>query len=284
MDSIDFTTPVGRIVWGSIAKSSPVTDDNTKQVKLDATGQPRKKWSFGVAFSKHEFEQFVRPHLNQAAALLFAQGVPPNFSWKITDGDAIDSKGTPYSAREGYAGCFVLAFNTELSAPPCWVQNPSGAGFLQKDAQEINAGDYVAVGVNAAPNKATNPLHKSGLYINPRSVMFVGYGQRIINRNAPDPNEMFANRQFALPPGASATPIGPAAGAPMPQGMQPPPQQQYQPAPPQQQYQPAPPQQQYQPAPPQQQYQPAPPQQQYQPAYDMTGMPPQQFPGQMPPR
>jgi hypothetical protein len=275
MDSIDFTTPVGRIVWGSPSYVQPVKDDNTGQTKLDSTGQPRKKWSFGIAFPKHEFDQKVRPYLQQAAALLFPQGIPPTFSWKITDGDTVDKNGVPYGAREGYAGHYVLACSTELSAPPCWKQNPAG-GHMQLDAKEINTGDYVVVGIGAAPNKPTNPTHKPGLYINPRSVLFIGYGQKIVSRNAPDPTQMFGNQQYALPPGASMTPIGPAEGAPLPQGMMPQ-QQQYAPPPQQQQYAPPPQQQQYAPPPQQQQYAP-PPQQQYQqpvqPAYDMTGMMP----------
>jgi hypothetical protein len=80
-------------------------------------------------------------------------------------------------------------------------------------------------------NVATGVM-TSGLYINPETIEFIGYGQEIVNTPQVDPTAVFGGNAVALPPGASAQPVAPAGGfnapmqppmtAPMQPAMQPP--------------------------------------------------------------
>lgn len=112
----------GRIVWGHPAKSKPKTQKNPQTGGNEVVikdGQPVQQWSFGVAFPKDHFQSVIWPAMAQEAATGYPNGVPRNFSWKYVDGDSVDNRGQPYSLREGYAGCIVLAISTEAYAPFC---------------------------------------------------------------------------------------------------------------------------------------------------------------------
>ena len=54
-------TPVGRVVWGNPKKSQIKKDQRTKQPILK-DGKPVEQWAFGVAFTKPEFNQFMKPY------------------------------------------------------------------------------------------------------------------------------------------------------------------------------------------------------------------------------
>lgn len=222
---VEFSTPVGRIVWGHPSNARQRTDDNNLPV-VRANGEKAMQWSFGVAFTKAEFQAAIWPYLAQEAATAFPNGTPPSFSWKMTDGDTIDSKGVPFSNREGYAGCIILAISTELQAPPIFKWN--GQKYDQLPGEAIKTGDYVSVGIDCRVNVAPDAKKKSGLYINPKAVELVGYGTQIVSQGQADPQALFGGRQHALPPGASATPIGgaqqvgmPGMGMPQQPGMMP---------------------------------------------------------------
>lgn len=210
---VEFTTPVGRIVWGHPGNARQKTDDNNQPV-IRANGEKALQWAFGVAFTKADFQQYIWPYLAQEAATVFPNGTPPSFSWKMTDGDTVDSKGIPFANREGYAGCIVLAISTELQAPPIFKFN--GTKYDQVPSEGIKTGDYVAVGLDVRVNQPTDPKKKSGLYINPKAIELVGYGTQIVSQGAADPMALFKGAQHALPPGASATPIGGSGSVGMP--------------------------------------------------------------------
>jgi len=225
--AVEITTPVGRIVWGHPTKARDKINKDTKQKVLKADGTPAQQWSFGVAFDKATFQQFIWPAMVQEAATVYPPSAtsngqpstPPKFSWKYTDGDGIDDQGKPYNTREGYAGCYVLAISSELMAPPIFKNN--GASYQQLPGDAVKCGDYVAVGLNLKVNVPENRAHTPGLYVNPLAIEFVGYGTEIVGQGSADPNAIFKGAQHQLPPGASATPIGGAAGVGMPgMGMQ----------------------------------------------------------------
>lgn len=205
--TVEFVTSVGRIVWGNPARATTKKDQKTNQ-PIMRDGQPVQQWVFGVAFPKAEFQQYVLPYLQQAVGAVFPHGVPPQFSWKIKDGDGVDRKGKPYREREGYAGHYVLTVSTEAFAPP--IYKNEGGRYRQMNENEIKTGDYCVVKLNVKANAPTNPQHTPGLYINPVGIEHVGYGQEIIASSA-DPDEMFGGRTYALPPGASAVPQAPVS-------------------------------------------------------------------------
>jgi hypothetical protein len=210
---VEFSTPVGRVVWGHPAHAKQRMDDNNQPV-IRANGEKAMQWSFGVAFTKADFQQHIWPYLAQEAATAYPNGAPQSFSWKYVDGDGVDSKGLPFNQREGYAGCYILAISTELQAPPIYKFN--GTKYDQLPGEAIKTGDYVSVGIDARVNVPTDPKKKSGLYINPKAVELVGYGTPIVSQGQADPNALFGGRQHQLPAGASATPIGGAGAVGMP--------------------------------------------------------------------
>ena len=219
--TIEITTPVGRIVWGHPGKSRAVMDQKTRLPRTKQDGTPRTAWTFGVAFSKQNFQNVIWPALAQEAQSLYQGGlVPQKFAWKYLDGDGIDGDGKPYSEREGYAGCYILSISTELQAPGLFKFN--GSKYDQLPAEAIKCGDFVAVGLNIKGNVPQDRTETPSLYINPTAVELVGYGTEIVSQGTADPNAVFGGRQHQLPPGASATPIGGGGSVGMPgMGQQP---------------------------------------------------------------
>lgn len=214
----EFTTPVGRIVWGHPMKSQQKKDQKGTILLKKDNVTPRIAWAFGVAYSRAEFEQYILPWLQREASLVYPQGVPRDFAWKYLDGDRdMDAKNVPYNQREGYAGCYVLSFSTEAYCPPV-VKFENGV-YRQMEAHELKCGDYVAVKAKVEFNKSTQ---SPGIYVNPEGIDHVGYGQEIVT-NTFDPTTAFGGRQYQLPPGATAAPqqqqapMQPSYNAPAPQ-------------------------------------------------------------------
>lgn len=284
-----FRTPVGRIVWGhpvqsrNRTKKNPVTKQDEPVMKQDGTIM--QEWSFGLAIPKDQFAAAVWPAMHAEASKGYPNGVPQRFAWKYVDGDSIDSEGKPYNQREGYAGCYVIAFSTVFQAPALFKFN--GSTYDQLPAEAIKCGDFATVGGNCVVNVATSNDVTPSLYVNPEGVEFVAYGTEIINRSKVDPNAMFGGQQHQLPPGASLTPLAASGGAAMPGMPSAAPAPQAAPYPGQQPmpgYAPAPqpaaapyptpgaPQTGYAPAP-VPQYTPAPQAAPVAPAYDYTGVP-----------
>ena len=227
----EFTTCLGRIVWGHPLKPQDKTKDDAKV--LDSNGQPIKQWSFGVAFPKAEFEAQVWPHFYAEAAKGYPSGIPGNFTYKYKDGDTeLDAKGNPLSGKEGYAGCYIVAFSTELQPPQCFVFENNA--YRQIDENAIKTGDYVMVGANVkwhGPNPTARGS-RPGLYVNPMTVLLCYQGEAISGAYQADPNAQFGAAPSMPPAPAGAAPVGaPApggttgrggAGAPIP-GNSPPP-------------------------------------------------------------
>ena len=205
---MEITTPVGRIVWGqNPLKPKPVIDDATKLPKLDKTGKPRMQISFGLAIPKAEFQATVWPALYNVAAQAFNGSVPPSFAYKYVDGDGVDPNGQPYANRPGYAGCYILTVSTEVDNVPMFQFDGTHQCYNQIPSDALKCGDYVSCGVDIVYNGQKSP-NKPGVYVNPKAVDFVGYGEHIASQGGADPNAMFGRRQHQLPHGASATPVG----------------------------------------------------------------------------
>lgn len=221
-----FTTPVGRLVGGSVY--NPKTEDYDGKPLVTKSGpnmgKPRIDFSFGVAFPKTPGathwaqEQWLTPVWNLAhTAFPNGEAQRPDFAWKITDGDSTVPKkgrnGQPGKRpcdMEGYPGHWVIWFSSG-TAPELY--NANGTQQLVEPGA-IKTGFYIQVCGNCADNK---PSASPGLYFNHSMVALSGHGAVI--SSGPDVSTAgFGNAP--LPPGASATPLAsfnpvpPAMGVP----------------------------------------------------------------------
>lgn len=197
----------GRIVWtsGDLFKGKVKLDPNTRQPKIDTkTGAKVIEYGFGLAVPKSSLKQEqgnIWFAMHQEAAAIYPNGMPPSFAMKFKDGDGVDDKGIPFSAREGYAGHIVIACTTQIPIKYFrWENNTN----MQVN-EGFKNGDYVEAQLLV---KAHGPVGqgKPGLYINPMAVRFLGYGAPIVN--TPSGDDVFGMTAPVVPQGASATPIG----------------------------------------------------------------------------
>lgn len=211
---INITTPVGRLVFGSLYRANNKDyEGNPLVVKTGPNaGQPRSEYSFGVAIPKG-----TEQHWNQTTwgaqiwnlavrAWPAGQTGAPTFSWKITDGDSAvpNRKGNKPCDREGYKGHWVLGFSSDF-APKLF--NANGTEVLTAP-DAIKLGYYVQVNGSVRSNESVgNP----GMYLNHNMVALSGFGPEIVV--GVDPTSVGFG-QSPLPPGASATPIGGLVSSP----------------------------------------------------------------------
>lgn len=200
---LDITTPVGRLVGGSLY--DPETKDaNGNPLTLKDKVTPRVDFQFAIAIPKTPGVQHWANEawggpiwaLGNAAFPNVAQR--PDFAWKITDGDSTmpNKKGRKPCDREGYPGHWVIWF-TGGYAPQIW--NADGTQqILEKDA--VKSGYFIQVFGNVSPNTGDSP----GVYMNHSMVALTAYGPEI--RVGPDVTAAGFGQNVALPPGASATP------------------------------------------------------------------------------
>jgi hypothetical protein len=216
-----FTTPVGRFIQGD--PFEPQTKDmqgNPRVVKSGPNmGQPNPQYFVALAIPKtpgvtdwkQEPDPFFQTVLRVAQAS-FPDGKWqwPQFAWKIVDGDstAMNQRGRAWNTIEGYAGHWVCRFASSFP-PKCFARPNYAATDQITDRNRIKRGHYLTVNGSCEGNRDTN---KPGTYLNLDLVSWEGFGPEIVG--GPDANEAFAQAP-ALPAGASATPVVPAA-APAP--------------------------------------------------------------------
>ena len=195
------TTPVGRIVWGNPLIAKQRRDDNNKP-KVKADGSPDMVYSFGIAITKADAGPIFQAMQVEAQGIYPSGGIPADFAWKYQDGDGLDKKGKPFAQRTGYAGCVVIAVESNFPIKTVKYVNGSYSDMIEG----VKTGDYVMVNIDIVGHgvKPTVRMSKPGLYINPKMVRFVGFGDEI--SNAPNAEDVFGSGEVVLPPGASAIP------------------------------------------------------------------------------
>lgn len=201
------TTPVGRLVWGSISKPKMKDSKGNPLVHKSGPdiGKPAPRYEFGIAIEKHG-----EAHWNQTAwgrqiwdaavaAWPAGQSQRPDFSWKITDGDSAiqNKKGVAPRTRQGHPGHWVLAFSSSF-APDVL----DATGRSRVDAEMVKSGYFIQVAgsVKGSNGNADSP----GVYLNSKFVSFQAYGPEIVN--GPDPSTLGFG-QAQLPAGASSAPV-----------------------------------------------------------------------------
>lgn len=224
----NFTSPVGRLLWGSLYTPNMKDFDGNPRINKE-TGQPSPRYEFGVGFPKIVAGQHFGTRvpavpgahggwelgavLWELASKLFPGGEFNNddFSWKIADGDSTKvsskskSKVRPCD-REGYPGHWVVTFSSTFA--PTVTSADGKQTIVEKDA--VKPGYFVQVAGTIDRNTGKSP----GMYVNHDFVALAGYGAEI--QTGPDPSTLGFG-QAPLPAGASATPVGgfaPPAAAP----------------------------------------------------------------------
>lgn len=201
--AVNFYLPPGRMVGGS------THEPQTK----DMQGRDREKPSLYFAVAVPKTDPRVAEVLNIIAntARAFYGNHPTikaqldmglnahNFAWKVSDGDSEKER-----VRPGRAGCWIFHFSTSFESIQCGDSQNN-----QIDPKTIKPGYYIDV---SASVKANELLDKNaGVFLNPRGVRLLGYGEEIpIGQTI---GQMFADVPAALPAGASALPV--ATGVPL---------------------------------------------------------------------
>jgi hypothetical protein len=219
-----FTTPVGRLVQGSV--DEPQTKDQAGNLRVVKSGpnagQPNPQYFIAVAYAKTDaaFNEFYGlllrvaaqsfPNLFPNAAAGDYTCVHPKFAYKVIDGDGKDDSGKLWSDREGFAGHWVVRFASGY-APRCFHAGRYAANEQIQEKGAIKRGYFVRVSGSVTGN---DDAGKPGLFLNLDMVELSGYGPEITS--GPDASQAFGAAPTALPAGASAAPITPPTGAPTP--------------------------------------------------------------------
>ena len=212
MARTNFTTPVGRLVMGSLYKPQ-TTDADGKPLVVKSgpnTGQPKVTYFFALAIPKNPGET----HWSQTpwGATIYKVGSEafpqacqaPSFAWKVVDGDSTipNKKGIAPITREGYKGNWVVSFSSGFA--PKIYNNDGSQAIVEPDA--VKLGYFAQVNGDVDGNGSSqNP----GVYINHSMVALSAYGPEIVV--GPDAGSVGFG-QAPLPAGATTTP--PAAFTP----------------------------------------------------------------------
>jgi len=232
----NFTTPPGRVVWGSMTEPQTKDADGKPLVIKSGpdAGKPTQRYAFGLAipkapgqthFAQKPADWDTNPLLGPKLGAYWGETIwqtghaafpqvaqSPAFAWKVTDGDSQvpNKKGKKPCDQEGYAGCWILSFSSSF-APRTF----NSTGTAPIEAKEIKCGYYAQVAGSVDGNDSSqNP----GVFLNHSLVALAGYGKEIIT--GPDPTSVGFGGG-TLPAGASATPLGGLGGGtpPAPGGL-----------------------------------------------------------------
>ncbi len=206
---VNFTSPVGRLIGGSLYEGRTTDYDGNPLVYKNGAnkGMPRVDFSFGVAFPKtpgathFSQEPFLKTFYDVGCA-----GYPNgetqrgDFSWKITDGDSAipNKKGRKPCDQEGHKGNWVVWFSG--SQPPRIYDAKGTTQIVEPGA--VKCGYFVQVFGNVTDNA---PSATPGIYVNHTYVALSAYGEEIVV--GPDVSAAGFGVGVALPAGASTVPV-----------------------------------------------------------------------------
>lgn len=234
---INFLTPVGRLISGSVTE--PRTEDSEGRPLVFKSGpnagQPREEYGIGIAIPKTQQDWKLEPWagpLLQAAQrdfphLFTAPGQLANpaqaFAFKVTDGDSTvpNTRGNKPCDMEGAAGNWVVWMSNGFAPKLYKWDTQSNRAVALAPGEEIKRGYYIEAFGSTSGNNAQG--NQSGIYINLSMVCLRAYGDEIVSGPSV---EQAGFGGGALPTGASTMPTsGTAQQTPPPAPQQQPAEQ-----------------------------------------------------------
>lgn len=218
MAKIEITSPVGRIVGGSLYKANTTDGDgNALVVKHGPNqGQPRVSYWFHVAIQKEAghthwaqtaWGSVIWNHGNKEMG---ATAQSPRFAWKIEDGDSQvpNLKGRKNSDNPDLRGCWIIKLSGGFAPKVYEVQN---GGLVQNLNEDFcKTGYFAEVRFSVEGNGSDQ---QPGVYLNHSMVLFRAFGPEITFGTTAQ--EAFSVAPAtALPPGASMVPPPSAVAMP----------------------------------------------------------------------
>lgn len=216
----NFTTPVGRLVGGSLyepqdkdADGKPLLIKNGPNV-----GKPTQRFWLPFAVRKGAEQHWNQTPLGQiiwkAGQEAFPQSFThPTFAWKVVDGDSQvpNKRGRKPADNEGYPGHWVFMFGGSFA--PKVVAVEGGAVVEHKEPDFVKPGYFIEIMGSVSGNGSQQT---PGVYLNYTAVCMRAFGEEI--QSGPDLSQAGFG-QAPLPPGASVTPVGGFEQAAVPHGL-----------------------------------------------------------------
>ena len=217
---MDLMTPAGRLVQGGVVPQHQKNMQN--QLKFNADGSPEMGTLIVLAFPKTgpgvaEYNAF---HAQLTAAAMaawpqfFVNGVctNPKFSWKIQDGDGVDSNGVSVADKPGFRGNWIVKFYTSYPFG-CyhkgkWLPHE----VMQKPEDYVKRGHWVRLAVEVRSNNADLSLQQvPGIALYPKMLEHIQVDEEIVG--GPDAAATFGAAPLGYVPAPTvAAPVTAAAG------------------------------------------------------------------------
>lgn len=213
----EFVSPVGRLVQGDPCDAQTKNQQGQPYKTLD--GRDTQRYFMALAYAKNDpafpafYQQMVAAGRAAWPQLFDAAGncTHPRFSWKLIDGDGVDDNGKPNAQKEGFAGHWVIKFQTSF-APKVYYTGRVNEHERITEKGVCKRGYYYRVAGSFDTNKNQN---KPGIHINMNGVEMVAQGPVITS--GPDMGAIFGAAPVGqLPAGAMPMQHAPQAAAGLP--------------------------------------------------------------------
>ena len=224
-DAISILLPEARMIGGNVYQLIQAKDFQTKEFKFNKDGTPEMWCSIGVAIRKG-----AEQHWNQTewgvkvwnyGSVAFPQHFSSTkFSWKISDGDSTEPNeaGKRNCDNANYRGHWIIwmkqAFLTTIGLRTTGVPVTLALPPMVNGEYDLS-GDHVIVPgyfVQVMLGVRSNTGAKAGLYMNPKGVLLVAAGERIVSSGM-DLSEFGSATSAALPVGAVPLAAAPVVAA-----------------------------------------------------------------------
>lgn len=221
MAKVRFTTPIGRLVAGSLYKGRATDADGNPLVYKSGgnIGQPRLNYFMALAVPKVAGQHWNQTTWGKAIHSAGAEAFPAfykveSFSWKILDGDDQTPKILPNGKtkrncdNEGYPGNWVLKFQGSFA--PAVFRLENGAYFQITEDGYVKTGWKIQIAGTVDGNKSNQ---RPGVFLNYDKILFSDYDREIVYGISAEEAFAGASDSPTAPPATSGFPVPPPVPA-----------------------------------------------------------------------